>query len=87
MLLKQNLVFKISHAFLHTNKSKILPVLSLLIARSCNISLRKIQYFSPNFMVRKFSVNEQFPGESSGESPENLQKLLVYGKFPHREIR
>ena len=46
---------------IHTNKSEILHVLSLLIARSFNISLRKIQYFSPNFPVRKFCVNGQFP--------------------------
>ena len=60
MLLKQNLVFKIFHVYTHTDKYEILPVLSLLIAGSFNISLHKIQFFSPNFLMRKFSLNGQF---------------------------
>ena len=61
MLLEQNLVLEILHLYTHTIKSENLPVLSLLIARSFKISLRKIQYFSPNFPLRKFSVNRQLP--------------------------
>ena len=62
MLLKQNLAFKIFHVYTHTNKFDILPKSeSLLSARSFNISLCKIQYFSSNFLMRKFSVNGQFP--------------------------
>ena len=60
MLLKQILVFKIFRLYTYTNKSEILPFLSLLIAMSFIISLRKIQYFSPNFLGRKFSVKRQF---------------------------
>ena len=59
MLLKQILVFKIFRLYTYTNKSEILPFLSLLIARSFIISLRKIQYFSPNFLGRTFSVKRQ----------------------------
>ena len=44
----------------HTNKSEIVPVLSLLVARSFNILLHKIQFFSPNFLMRKLSVNGEF---------------------------
>ena len=61
MLLKQNLVFRILHVYTQTNKSEILPVLSLLTARSFNISLHKMQQFTPNLLVRKFSVNGHFP--------------------------
>ena len=39
-------------------------------------SPRKIQAFPINFLVRKFSVNEQL-----------LQNLSFYGKLPHQEIR
>ena len=44
-----------------------------------------MQDFPPNFLVRKFSLNGQFP-QISGESPENLQRMSAYGKFPHKEI-
>ena len=60
---------------IHTNKSEILHALSLLIARSFNISLHKIQCFSPNFLVRKFSVNGQFPqvfGQIARKSSETV---------------
>ena len=60
MILKKNLVFKMIHVYTHINKSEILPVLSLLIARSFNTLLRKIQFFSSNFLMRKFSTNRQF---------------------------
>ena len=60
MILKKNLVFKMFHVYTHINKSEILPVLSLLIARSFNTLPRKIQFFSSNFLMRKFSTNRQF---------------------------
>ena len=60
MLLKQNLVFKIFHVYTRTNKSEILSLLSLLIARSFKTSMRKIQYFSPNVLVRRFFLSGQF---------------------------
>ena len=34
-----------------------------------------MQNFPPDFLVRKFL----------DESPENLQKLSIYGKFSHQE--
>ena len=52
MLLKQILVFKIFHVYTYTNKSEILPVVSLLNATLFTISLCKEQYFSPNYLVR-----------------------------------
>ena len=55
MLLKQNLV--IIHIQINP---KFVPVLSLLVAGSFNILLHKIQFFSPNFLMRKLSVNGEF---------------------------
>ena len=86
MILKKNLVFKMFHVYTHINKSEILPVLSLLIARSFNTLPRKIQFFSSNFLMRNFPQTDSFHRFLS-ESPENIKKLSVYGKFPHPEVR
>ena len=81
MLLKQTLVFIILHVYTQTNKSKILPVLNsnLLTARSFN-SFHLIRWWG------SFPWTDSFH-RFFVESPKNLQKLLVYGKFPHQKIR
>ena len=85
LLLKQNLVFKIFHVYKNRNKFKTLPVLIIFIARSFNISLYKIQYFLPNFLVRKCQVNKQIarkPTQTVGlrkiSLPRNQVKILHF---------
>lgn len=55
--------------------------LEILYCKPCTI-----QDFSPNFLVRKFFLNVQFL-QISGDSPKNLRKLYVYGKFHYHEFR
>ena len=49
-------------------------------------TLHKIQAFPTNFLVRKFSVNEQLM-QIFEQIARNLWKLSIYRKFPHRETR
>ena len=47
--------------------------------------MRKIQSFPPNFPLRKFSANGQFPRISGRITQKS--KLSVYGKCTQQEIR
>ena len=52
--------------------------------RTAFLTLRKIQTFLPNFLVRKFSVNGQFPqifGRFTKKSVETIREKLLTRKL------